>query len=51
MKMFFKLLTVCFVGLFIAGCSAANTNVTKQEVKTSKQVEKEINWKYCEESN
>jgi hypothetical protein len=49
MRIFFKLLTACFVGLFIVGCSTVNMNVIQQKVKTSKQVEKEIKWKYCEE--
>lgn len=35
---------------FLAGCTTAKQEVSKTESKTSKQVEKELNWKYCEES-
>jgi hypothetical protein len=36
--------------LFFAGCNAQKANEPKPEFKTSKQVEKELNWRYCEES-
>lgn len=50
MKMFLKLLMISLIGFFIAGCTTTSKSVEKPQMKTSKQVEKELNWKYCEES-
>lgn len=50
MKIFLKLMVFSVLGFFIVGCTASNQNVEKPQMKTSKQVEKELNWKYCEES-
>lgn len=48
-----KIITYFVVGafvVFLTGCTATKQNTSKVESKTSKQVEKELNWKYCEES-
>jgi len=43
-------LLVFVVGFIFSGCTGTNTSVDTPQVKTSKQVEKQLNWKYCEES-
>lgn len=43
-------LFVFIVGFVFSGCMSTNSNVDTPQIKTSKQVEKELNWKYCEES-
>jgi PBP1b-binding outer membrane lipoprotein LpoB len=50
MKIFLKLLMISLIGVFLVGCTATNESVEKPQMKTSKQVEKELNWRYCEES-
>jgi uncharacterized protein YceK len=43
-------LSVFVVGFIFSGCTSTNSSVDTPQMKTSKQVEKELNWKYCEES-
>jgi PBP1b-binding outer membrane lipoprotein LpoB len=45
------ILTLLTFGFIFSGCTGTSSNVDTPEMKTSKQVEKELNWKYCEESH
>jgi hypothetical protein len=50
MKKFLTLMILGLSVLFFLGCNSTKANEPKPEFKTSKQVEKELNWRYCEES-
>ena len=45
------ILVTFILGFMFSGCFSSTSNVKTPQMKTSQQVEKELNWKYCKSYN